>query len=41
MKILDTEFQAVEDYAQQSGKSKTDVIRELIKNLPTYQDQDE
>lgn len=41
VKILDTEFQAVEEYAQQSGKSKTDVIRELIKNLPTYQDQDE
>jgi hypothetical protein len=37
VKITEKEYQAVEAYAEKFGKSKTDVVRELIRNLPTFE----
>lgn len=36
VKITDKEYQAVEAYAEKYGKSKTEVVRELIQKLPTF-----
>lgn len=37
VKITDKEFKAVEAYAEKCGKSKTEVVRELIQKLPTFE----
>lgn len=37
VKITEKEFQAVESYAEKCGKSKTEVVRELIQKLPTFE----
>lgn len=35
-KVSDLEMVALESYCQQTQRTKTDVLRELIRNLPTY-----
>ena len=37
VKITDKEYQAVEAYAEKYGKNKTEVIRKLIRKLPTFE----
>lgn len=37
VKITEKEYQAVEAYAEQHGKNKTEVVRELIQKLPTFE----
>lgn len=35
-KVSDLEMVALETYCQQTQRTKTDVLRELIRKLPTY-----
>lgn len=37
VKITEKEYQAVEAYAEKCGKNKTEVVRELIQKLPTFE----
>jgi hypothetical protein len=37
VKITEKEYQAVKAYAEKCGKNKTEVIRELIQKLPTFE----
>ncbi|MDP8962907.1 MAG: CopG family transcriptional regulator [Cyanobacteriota bacterium] len=34
--ISEQEFEALEEYAQKDSRTKTEVLRELIRTLPTY-----
>lgn len=35
-KVSALEMRALEEYCQQTQRTKTDLLRELIRNLPTY-----
>jgi hypothetical protein len=35
-KVSALEMRALEEYCQQTQRTKTDILRELIRNLPTY-----
>ena len=35
-KVSELEMKAIEDYCHQTQRTKTDVLRELIRRLPTY-----
>lgn len=35
-KVSELEMKAIEDYCLQTQRTKTDVLRELIRRLPTY-----
>jgi len=34
--ITQQESQAISDYADKDGRTRTEVVRELIRSLPTY-----
>jgi hypothetical protein len=34
--VSEQEFQALEEYAQKDSRTKTEVLREFIRTLPTY-----
>jgi hypothetical protein len=36
VKVSELEMRAIEAYCQQTQRTKTDVLRELIRRLPTY-----
>lgn len=36
VKVSDLEMTALEAYCQQTERTKTDVIRELLRKIPTY-----
>jgi hypothetical protein len=35
-KVSEIEMQALETYCQQTQRTKTDLLREMIRKLPTY-----
>jgi hypothetical protein len=35
-KVSELEMQALETYCQQTQRTKTDLLREMIRKLPTY-----
>jgi hypothetical protein len=34
--VSEQEFQALEEYAQKDSRTKTEILREFIRTLPTY-----
>jgi hypothetical protein len=38
--VSEQEFQALEEYAQKDSRTKTEVLREFIRTLPTYPPKD-